>query len=794
MFLRYRVFVGMIATTVMLLMNGRTLAEVTNGAPAKIYYVDSRFQGSSSTGESWESAFSNLQEAIDIAAENGGEIWVRSGTYSPRGSNRSATFKLKAGVHLYGGFQGDETKREQRHIKAHPTILSGDIGTPGKTSDNCYHVVTGASESTLCGFTITHGQADDLKEERTGAGLTVLNGSQKLLIANCIFKNNHADRDGGALYIPYSHVTVTNCTFYSNTAGRNGGAISTAKESNLQVSDCTFSANHSKGDGGGVHLQEGTSVWIKDSIFLHNVAAGSGGAFSATSKEQSERPVKLTSCTFRENTSQGHGGALHFEGPFFPTISACTFNFNIAATDGAISLLNHCAALIVDCTFGRNRGSKGAENVGIDESSTFVDSEEKLAELRPEETPPPQKSESRRLAPNIAVFDVESRKRLAFQKVIADHPFSLIILGDITNPDFVRNYRAFEAIALNYASDDFQVYYIQRRPTHPENHGFLQPFNQAEAIQLAKESIRLLNTHIPWLCDTANHDVSTQLPQTESENVFIYVADGRQLFAGTITDPASIQKSLAEFMGPPSRQIRTNQIPKPEVEPVEVIPNEATKRVNFNPPSQKFSPIQVNPRESTAPHYVKLRAEADEALLSSGSGKLYLGFHVDPLYKGEWDNSTKPLKYTIISTGGSVTPAVKSAPKVREASDSEPREFVLTATHTNYDLPIMLKVDYTIYLAGPKSTVQVSQIYDIYLRKDPLGGKAYRRQIAYRDPVLPAIEVRMPSALYEYDENNDGKIERNELKGTLWVKFPDIDTNRDGFLSDSEYRTYLRNR
>jgi hypothetical protein len=83
-------------------------------------------------GTSWHNAYTDLQDAIVDARDNGGcpcEIWVARGVYKPdRGTgDRAMSFELDDGVSLYGGFADWESLREQRDWKANETVLEGDL-------------------------------------------------------------------------------------------------------------------------------------------------------------------------------------------------------------------------------------------------------------------------------------------------------------------------------------------------------------------------------------------------------------------------------------------------------------------------------------------------------------------------------------------------------------------------------------------------------------------------------------------------------------------------------------------
>ena len=74
--------------------------------------------------------------------------------------------------------------------------------------------------------------------------------------------------------------------------------------------------------------------------------------------------------------------------------------------------------------------------------------------------------------------------------------------------------------------------------------------------------------------------------------------------------------------------------PPPEIAASGVVPR-------IEVPGRMYA-VRFEPKESFQPFYMKLRAEADDALLSSGEGTLYVGFHVDPLYHVHWNNLAAP--------------------------------------------------------------------------------------------------------------------------------------------------------
>ena len=164
-----------------------------------IIYVNDDATGAN-TGASWANAMTDLQAALATAGacSNITQIWVAEGTYKPTsGSDRDASFELKNGLAVYGGFPNTGNPGlNERNWRTHVTTLSGDIGTPGNNSDNSHHVVSAmmgpGNGAVLDGFTITGGNAGS----GFGGGM-IISGISSPTVRNCIFTGNTASLGAG---------------------------------------------------------------------------------------------------------------------------------------------------------------------------------------------------------------------------------------------------------------------------------------------------------------------------------------------------------------------------------------------------------------------------------------------------------------------------------------------------------------------------------------------------------------------------------------------------------------------
>ncbi len=285
-------------------------------AKATVWYVKADATGGNN-GTSWTDAYTDLQSALTTAV-NGDEIWVAAGTYKPTpGTDRTVSFALNDGVGLYGGFAGTETARSQRDPTANVTTLSGDIGTPGDSTDNSYTVVSAASNVTssavLDGFTVTQGRADG-SGHTSGGGFRQFSLTTSFpTISNCIFSNNYA-ADFGAGVAINSPATVgfgatgtfTKCRFINNLAPNSGiGGGAWLDDIRPTLINCVFQGNVAV-YGGGMAADDISAMPLTNCVFQNN-SANRGGAISMAGSD-----ISLENGTLSGN-SASLGSAIYTE-------------------------------------------------------------------------------------------------------------------------------------------------------------------------------------------------------------------------------------------------------------------------------------------------------------------------------------------------------------------------------------------------------------------------------------------------------------------------------------------------
>ncbi len=273
-----------------------------------IIYVDQDAVGLNN-GTSWQNAYVDLQSAL-TAAGSGDHIYVAEGTYTPVPPavlKRWASFELKDDVNLYGGFVGMELSPNQRDLGAHATILSGDIGLSGVSTDNSYHVVAANTSggARLDGFVIADGKANGAAPDNNGGGLLRRGGvGATLILDHVVFRENAASGIGGGIYNEDGGLSLNQVTFENNTAKRGGGAYN---KGYAMFTSATFAGN-SAGGGGGIFSSGQTGVINSTFYGNHATDIAGGGIYNSGSI------LNISYSTFSHNEAADEGVDLYSSG------------------------------------------------------------------------------------------------------------------------------------------------------------------------------------------------------------------------------------------------------------------------------------------------------------------------------------------------------------------------------------------------------------------------------------------------------------------------------------------------
>ncbi len=324
------------------------------------------------------------------SARSGDTILAAPGIYFP-GTKRSDSFTLKKGVTLKGAGES--------------SVLSGEIGEQG-IEDNCYHVVIGAQNAKLVGFTITGGNANaqliptikdaqqktmqwppkqtrgrnrqsSIEPQVDAKGGGMRNDGISMTIKDCLFEYNNAIYGGGMYNTNEANVTITNCKFVRNSA-KEGGGIYNYNLSSPTFTDCVINTN-SASRGGGMMNRYASSPTISNSQFVTNEATVHGGAMC---NDYGASP-QVQNVSFWQNSSEGDGGAIFTDdtasqfGKTAPVFSTCSFVFNEAKNNGgALANYNKCTPTIEFCTFSKNEAKSGgaiSNRLGVTSQITQCD-------------------------------------------------------------------------------------------------------------------------------------------------------------------------------------------------------------------------------------------------------------------------------------------------------------------------------------------------------------------------------------------------------------------------------------
>ena len=367
--------------------------------------------------------------------------------------------------------------------------------------------------------------------------------------------------------------------------------------------------------------------------------------------------------------------------------------------------------------------------------------------------------------PDVPAFHADG-KAIRLPDLLGES-YTVIVSGCLTCPVFLRTFPGVEAVHRDYSPKGVKFYYLYKSLAHPENNGYVQPFTLEERLTHIVHAKEKTGAKIPWIADTIENDVKHALGDAPNSE-FMFDAEGKIVYMQGWSNAAELRKTLVELVGPVERPTEIAELDINH----DVVPR-AILRENVLPPLEVprgLTAVKIVPQLGKEPFYVKLRAEVTRDVFRSGEGKMYLGFHLDPIYSVYWNNLVAPLRFELtLPDGTQVTPAKGQAPKVEQEKDNDPREFLVDVTGASPDVPLNLKVDYfgcTNIWCRP-----ISQSYTIHFEHDRDAGTAVSARGRGGGPGGFGPGRGGPgggpgaflSRLMEMDADGDGKLSPEEL-------------------------------
>lgn len=217
----------------------------------------------------WETAATNIQDAVDAAA-SGDTVLVNDGTYASGGA-------VTPGYALTNRVCVTDAVSVQSVNGPDVTIIRGfeDTTYPYEASMRGVFLNNGAS---LIGFTVTNGHASaysgDYYYEKSGGGVFMTAGCT---VSNCILTGNSARQNGGGAYL-YLGGEISRCILTSNSSLAYGGGAYLYQAGAME--NCLVINNQGTYYGGGLAMDYLASV--KNSTICGNSAAyGGGGCYAS---------------------------------------------------------------------------------------------------------------------------------------------------------------------------------------------------------------------------------------------------------------------------------------------------------------------------------------------------------------------------------------------------------------------------------------------------------------------------------------------------------------------------------
>jgi len=291
-------------------------------------YVAQNGQTPSGSYTSWDTAASNIPEAVSTAAA-GNTVLVSNGTYV-------VTNRVTIGNVILKSVNGREA-----------TIVDGGNYVGRATTNSCF--LMNNDSAVIDGFTISNGYAVGSHPDKCGGGVRLSRGTlRNSWIRDCTAAGGY----GGGIYCDTAvAVLISNCVVSGNSFPSQGGGVCNAVSVPLTIVDCVISNNTSTGSsGGGILLNSGGVM--RNCTVTANQAAYAGGVHVAGGTV-SNCVISANTCT---DNNTGGGGVMLSKG----VVSCSTITLNRARAAGGGFHVQASGGTIRDCTITENASTNSS--------------------------------------------------------------------------------------------------------------------------------------------------------------------------------------------------------------------------------------------------------------------------------------------------------------------------------------------------------------------------------------------------------------------------------------------------
>jgi len=349
----------------------------------------------------------------------------------------------------------------------------------------------------------------------------------------------------------------------------------------------------------------------------------------------------------------------------------------------------------------------------------------------------------------------------------------------------------------DYAPQGVKFYYIYKALAHPALDGYVAPYTLHERLMHVKEAQRVLGSEITWLCDTMSNDIKHALGDAPNAE-FIIDPEGKVAARRVWSSPGELRKDLESLVGPVENPTTVDDLNMKRLYDDKPAASGVVPRLEL---PGRMSAVLIEPQKADVPFYVKLRAEAEPALLRDGEGALYLGFFLDPLYHVHWNNLVTPVEYSILAPEGvEVSPASAKGADPETEADIDPREFLVhVRREAGATEPLKVTVRYFACSDTEGWCIPVTQQYLVRLQRDPdggsrmsagmmgMGGGQGQQRGEGRGPRGGAGGMNPAAMFDQLDADGDGKVAGDELPEPMRDRMLQrFDRDGDGVITREE--------